>query len=151
MIPKVEFMEKRKTLEQQTQRLEISTEVSKSKARVKLLENTREFNGKVDTVYPDTLYPAKSKTSVVKKWISQGDNPKRSGGADRREVIQLIDWKIVGADVKSVRKVERSVDRDGNMRLEENNLSDTTSSTREPSDILCKILKPQAADKVDNE
>ena len=67
LIPKVEFMEKRKTLEQQTQRLEISTEVSKSKARVKLLENTREFNGKVDTVYPDTLYPAKSKTSVVKK------------------------------------------------------------------------------------
>ena len=53
--------------------------------------------------------------------------------------------------MKSVRKVERSVDRDGNMRLEENNLSDTTSSTREPSDILCKILKPQAADKVDNE
>ena len=53
--------------------------------------------------------------------------------------------------MKSVRKIERSVDRDGNMRLKENNLSDTTSSTREPSDILCKILKPQAADKVDNE
>ena len=53
--------------------------------------------------------------------------------------------------MKSVRKVERSVDRDGNMRLEENNLSDTTSSTREPSDILCKLLKPQAADEVNNE
>ena len=134
LIANVEFMEKRKTLEQQVQRLEITREVSKSKARVKLLENTREFNANVDTVYPDTLYPAKSKTSVVEKWICQTDNPKRSGSADRGEVIrkdtyqeyetkphQLIDYKIVGADVKSVRKVERSVDRDGNMRLEKNN------------------------------
>ena len=65
LIANVEFMEKRKTLEQQVQRLEITREVSKSKARVKLLENTREFNANVDTIYPDTLYPAKSKTSVV--------------------------------------------------------------------------------------
>ena len=88
LIANVEFMEKRKTLEQQVQRLEITREVSKSKARVKLLENTREFNANVDTIYPDTLYPAKSKTSVVEKWICQTDNPKRSDSADRGEVIR---------------------------------------------------------------
>ena len=67
LIANVEFVEKRKTFEQQAQRLEITTEVSKSKACVKILENTREFNANVDTVYPDTLYPAKSKASVVEK------------------------------------------------------------------------------------
>ena len=50
LIAEAEFMEKRQTLEQQAQRLKIATEVAKSKARVKLLENTREVNGKVDTV-----------------------------------------------------------------------------------------------------
>ena len=49
--------------------------------------------------------------------------------------------------MKSVGKVEkRSVDGDANMRLERNrNLIDTTSSTREPSDIRCKLLQQQAA------
>ena len=38
------------------------------------------------------------------------------------------------------------------MGLERNrNLSDTTSSTREPSDILYKLLQQQAASEVDIE
>ena len=54
--------------------------------------------------------------------------------------------------MRSVTKVERrSVDRDANMGLKRNrNLSDTTSSTREPTDILCKLLQ-QAAPEVDIE
>ena len=65
---------------------------------------------------------------------------------------QLIGEKIVDADVKCVRKAERSVDRDANMGLERNrNLRDTTSSTREPSDILYKLLQQQAAPEVDIE
>ena len=146
LIAEAEFMGKRQTLEQQTQRLKIATEVAKSKARVKLLENTREINGKVDTASTFTVYPAKGNTSIAEKGICQGDNPKRSGNADKGEVIyndsyqeyetkphQFIDEKIVGAEAKSVRKVERrSVDRDANR-----NLSDTTSSTREPTGILC--------------
>ena len=56
--------------------------------------------------------------------MCQGNNPKRSGNADRREVTykdsyqeyetkphQFIDEKIVDTDIKSVRKVKRSVDR----------------------------------------
>ena len=92
----------------------------------------------------------------MEKGNRQGDKPKRSGNADRGEVIQndsyheyetkpyqFTDEKIVDADVKSVRKVERrSVDRDASMELERNsNLTDTTSSTRETSDILCKLLQ----------
>ena len=65
---------------------------------------------------------------------------------------QLIGENIVDADVKCVRKAERSVDRDANMGLERNrNLRDTTSSTREPSDILYKLLQQQAAPEVDIE
>ena len=56
------------------------------------------------------------------------------------------------ADVKCVRKAERSVYRDANVGLERNrNLRDTTSSTREPSDILYKLLQQQAAPEVDTE
>ena len=77
LIAEAEFMGKRQTLEQQAQRLKIATEVSKWKARVKLLENTREVNGKVDTVSTFTIYPAKGNTSIVEKGIWQGDNPKR--------------------------------------------------------------------------
>ena len=160
LIAEAEFMEKRQTLEQQAQRLEIASEVAKSKACMKLLENTREFNEKLDTAATFTVYPAKSKTSMC-----QGDNPKRSGNDDRKEVIyneiyqeyetkphQLIGEKIADADVKCVRKAERSVDRDANMGLERNrNLRDTTSSTREPSDILYKLLQQQAAPEVDIE
>ena len=145
LTAEAEFMEKIQTLEQQAQRLKIATEVAELKARVKLLENTREVNGKVDAVSTFTAYPAKGK-------------PKRSGNADKGEVIyndsyqeyetkphQFIDEKIVGAEARSVRKVgRRSVDRDANMGLERNrNLSDTTSSTREPTDILCKLLQQQ--------
>ena len=114
-IAEAEFMEKRQTLEQQAQRLKIATEVAKSKARVKLLENTREVNGKVDTASTFTVYPAKGNTSIVEKGICQGDNPKRSGNADKGEVIynksyqecetnphQFIDEKIVGAEARSV-------------------------------------------------
>ena len=75
----------------------------------------------------------------------QGNNLKGSGIANRKEVIyndsykvyetkphQFIDEKFVFADVKSVRKVERSVDRDANMGLERNRYSrNTTSPTRE--------------------
>ena len=70
-----------------------------------------------------------------------------------RKLHQFIDEKIVGAEARSVRKVERrSVDRDANMGLERNrNLSETTSSTREPTDILCKLLQQQAAPEVDIE
>ena len=75
-------MEKRQTLEQQAQILKIASEAAKSKARVKLVENTREFNEKLDTATTFTVYPAKSKTSMC-----QGDNPKRSGNDDRKEVI----------------------------------------------------------------
>ena len=100
----------------------IATEVFKSKARVKLFENAREFNGKVETVSTFAVYPAKSKTPFVEKQTCQGGNPKRNGNADRGEVIyndsyqeyeakphQCIDEEIVGPDVKSVRKVQRSV------------------------------------------
>ena len=160
LIAEAEFMEKRQTLEQQAQRLKIASEVAKSKARMKLLENTREFNEKLHTATTFTVYPAKSKTSMC-----QGDNPKRSGNDDRREVIyneiyqeyetkphQLIGEKIADADVKCVRKAERSVDRDTNMGLERNrNLRDTTSSTREPSDTLYKFFQQQAAPEVDIE
>ena len=160
LIAEAEFMDKRQTLELQAQRLKIASEVAKSKARMKLLENTREFNEKLDTATTFTVYPAKSKTSMC-----QGDNPKRSGNDDRKEVIyneiyqeyetkphQLIGEKIADADVKCVRKAERSVDRDANMGLERNrNLRDTTSSTREPSDILYKLLQQQAAPEVDIE
>ena len=93
----------------------------------------------------------------------QGNNLKRSGIANREEVIyndsykvyetkphQFIDEQFVFADVKSVRKVERSVDRDANMGLErKRNLKDTISSTREPSDIFCKLLQQEAAPEVD--
>ena len=65
LIVEAEFMEKRQTLEQQAQRLKIATEVAKSKARIKLLENKRKFNGKVDTASTFPIYPAKSKTSIV--------------------------------------------------------------------------------------
>ena len=82
LIAEAEFMEKRQTMEQQTQRMKIASEVAKSKACVKLLENTREFNEKLDTATTFTVYPAKSKTSMC-----QGDNPKRSGNDDRKEVI----------------------------------------------------------------
>ena len=112
--------------------------------------------------YSFNLYniPCKKEEINCGKRVCQGHNPKRSGNADRGEVIyngsytdyetelhQSLDEKIVSADVKSVRKVEkRSVDRDANMRLERNrNLIDTTSSTREPSDIRCKLLQQQAA------
>ena len=76
----------------------------------------------------------------MEKGICQGDNPKISGNPDRGEVIynysypeyeakphQFTDKNIVGADVKSVRKVERrSAGRDVNMGLKRNrNLSDT--------------------------
>ena len=75
-------MEKRQTLEQQEQRLKIASEVAQSKAHVKLLENTRELNEKLDTATSFTVYPAKNNTTRC-----QGDNPKRSGNADRRKVI----------------------------------------------------------------
>ena len=160
LIGQTEFMDKRQTLEQQAQRLKIASEVAKLKARVKLLENTRKFKSKLDTTSTFIVYPAKSKTSMC-----QEDNPKRSGNADRREVIyndsyqeyetkphQFIYEKIVEADVKPVRKAERSVDRDANMGLRRNtNLRDTTRSTREPSDLLYKLLQQQAAPEVDIE
>ena len=41
LMAEAEFMEKRQTLEQQAQKLKIATKVSKSKAYVKLPENTR--------------------------------------------------------------------------------------------------------------
>ena len=99
----------------------------------------------------------------MEKEICLGDNPKGSNIADRGEVIynhcyqehetkpqQFVDEKFVVADVKPARKVEISVDRDVNMGLERNeNLRNTTSSTREPSDILCKLLQQQAAPEVD--
>ena len=44
LIAEAEFMQKRQTLEQQTQRFRIATEVAKSKAHVKLLENIRKVN-----------------------------------------------------------------------------------------------------------
>ena len=69
MIADAEFMEKRQTLEQQAQILKIASEAAKSKARVKLVENTREFNEKLDTATNFTVYLAKSKTSMY-----QGDN-----------------------------------------------------------------------------
>ena len=160
LIGQAEFMDKRQTLEQQAQRLKIASEVAKLKARVKLLENTREFKSKLDTASTFIVYPAKSKTSMC-----QEDNPKRSGNADRREVIyndsyqeyetkphQFIYEKIVEADVKPARKAEKSVDRDANMGLGRNtNLRDTTRSTREPSDLLYKLLQQQAAPEVDTE
>ena len=69
-----------------------------------------------------------------------------------RQPHPFIDEKIIDLDVKSARKVERSVYRDANMGLERNrNLRDTTSSTREPSDILYKLLQQQAAPEVDIE
>lgn len=58
--------------------MKFATEVSKSKPRVKLLENTREVNGKVDTASTLTVHPAKSKTSIMEKGIYLEDNPKRS-------------------------------------------------------------------------
>ena len=64
MIADAEFMEKRQTLEQQAQILKIASEAAKSKARAKLVENTREFNEKLDTATTFTVYPAKSKTSM---------------------------------------------------------------------------------------
>ena len=69
-------------MEQQAERLKIASEAAKSKAPVKLLENTREFNEKVYTVSFFTIYPAKSKTSIC-----QGYNPRSSSNADRKEVI----------------------------------------------------------------
>ena len=57
LITEAEFLEKRQTLKQYAQRLKIDTEVAKSKARVKLLENMREVNGKVDTASAFTVYP----------------------------------------------------------------------------------------------
>ena len=91
--------------------------------------------------------------------MCQGDNPKTSGNDNRREVIyneiyqeyetkphQLIGEKIADADVKCVRKAERSVDRDANMGLERNrNLKDTSGSTIVSSGILYKLLQQQAA------
>ena len=62
LIAEAEFMEKRQTMEQQAQRMKIASEVAKSKACVKLLENTREFNEKLDTAATFTVYPGKSKT-----------------------------------------------------------------------------------------
>ena len=101
-----------------------------------LLENTRKVNGKVDTASIFTVYPTKSKILIVEKEISEGDNPKRSGNAERGEAMyndsyqehetkphQFNDEKIVGADVKVARKVERrSVDRYANMGLKRNKL-----------------------------
>ena len=55
LIAEVQFMEKRQTLEQPAQRLKIASEVAKSKARMKLLENTREFNEKLDTATTFTV------------------------------------------------------------------------------------------------
>ena len=81
LIGEAEFIEKRQTMEQQAERLKIASEAEKSKAPVKLLENTRKFNEKVDTVSTFTIYPAKSKTSIY-----QGYSPKSSGNADRKEV-----------------------------------------------------------------
>ena len=81
LIGEAEFIEKRQTMEQQAERLKIASEAEKSKAPVKLLENTRKFNEKVDTVSTFTIYPAKSKTSIC-----QGYSPKSSGNADRKEV-----------------------------------------------------------------
>ena len=69
-------------LEQQAQRLKIASEVAKSKAHVKRLKNTREFNEKLDTATTFTVYPAECKALMC-----QGDNPKRSGNDDRRKVI----------------------------------------------------------------
>ena len=80
LIAEAEFMEKRQTLEQQAQRLKIASEAAKSKALVKILENTREFNEEVDTVSTFTICPAKIKTSICQRY-----NPKRSGNADRKE------------------------------------------------------------------
>ena len=84
--------------------------------------------------YSFNLYniPCKKEEINCGKRVCQGHNPKRSGNADRGEVIyngsytdyetelhQSLNEKIVSADVKSVRKVERrSVDRDANMGLE---------------------------------
>ena len=82
LIAEAEFMEKRQTLEQQPQRLKITSQATKSKAPVKILENTRESNKEEDTVSTFTTCPAKSKTSIC-----QGYNPKRSGNADRKEVM----------------------------------------------------------------
>ena len=62
MIADAEFMEKRQTLEQQAQILKIASEAAKSKARAKLVENTREFNEKLDTATTFTVYQGKSKT-----------------------------------------------------------------------------------------
>ena len=117
-------MDKKQTLEQQALRLKIAAEVVKSKARIKRHKNTREFNGKVDTASTFTLYPTKSKISICER-----DNPKKIVNANRREVKyndhyqeyetkphQFIDEKIVDVDFKSVRKVEKSVDIDANMR-----------------------------------
>ena len=80
LIAEAQFMEKRQTLEQQAQRLKIASEAAKSKALVKILENTREFNEEVDTVSTFTICPAKIKTSIYQRY-----NPKRSGNADRKE------------------------------------------------------------------
>ena len=82
LIAGAEFMEKRQTVEQQAQRLKILSEVAKLMACVKLLENTTEFNEKLDTATTSTVHAAKSKTSMY-----QEDNPKRSGYDDPREVI----------------------------------------------------------------
>ena len=137
--------------------MKIASEVAKSKARVKSLEITREFNEKQDTATAFTVYPAKSRMSICRR-----NNPKRSGNGDRKEVIyndiyqeyeakphQSIGEKIVDADVQSVRKAERNVDRDANMGLERNRyLKDTTSSTRKPSDILYKLLQQQVTPEV---
>ena len=77
------------------------------------------------------LQPLQQPCKKNKASICQEQNPKRSDNADRREVIyndsyrkyeskatSIIDEKIVDADVKYVRKVERSVDRGTNMGLE---------------------------------
>ena len=71
LIAEAEFMEKKQTLEQQAQRLKNATKVAKSKACAELLENAKEFNGKVDATSTFTVYPARSKTSIVEKriWI----------------------------------------------------------------------------------
>ena len=82
LIAEAEFMEKTDTLEQKAERLKIASEAAKSKALVKILENTRQFNKEVDTVSTLTICPAKIKTSIY-----QGYNPKRSGNADRKEVM----------------------------------------------------------------
>ena len=68
MIAEAEFMEKRQTLEQQAQRLKIASEVAKLKARMKLLENTREFNEKLDTA---TTFTVKVRHQCVKRVIQK--------------------------------------------------------------------------------